>query len=181
MTAAIIRLWVRSLRPFHFLRDGRGIVPAHVIPHSHKDSAEQTNTRARRSRMRLARKRVELSRLNKTISPNGRSETYQSDDRSGHPGVSHIRSAVSGNLFHGDAGLAFAEDGSWAAIAGQLGGKVMGFEWLRFMVTIGGMMSAFRHVQCAGHELFAPAAAMAKDGMMPKFFGKVTRRMRLRG
>jgi amino acid transporter len=69
---------------------------------------------------------------------------------------------------------AFAEDGSWAAIAGQLGGKVMGIQWLRFFVTIGGMMSAFGMFNALVMSYSRLPLAMAKDGMMPKVFGKVT-------
>ncbi len=78
--------------------------------------------------------------------------------------------------FTGTPASAFAEDGSWAAIAGQLGGKVMGFEWLRFMVTIGGMMSAFGMFNALVMSYSRLPLAMAKDGMMPKVFGKVTRK-----
>jgi amino acid transporter len=76
--------------------------------------------------------------------------------------------------FTGTPASAFAEDGSWAAIAGQLGGKVMGFEWLRFMVTIGGMMSAFGMFNALVMSYSRLPLAMAKDGMLPKVFGKVT-------
>src|ERR1700756_1696052 len=78
--------------------------------------------------------------------------------------------------FTGTPASAFAEDGSWAAIAGQFGGKVMGFEWLRFMVTIGGMMSAFGMFNALVMSYSRLPLAMAKDGMMPKIFGKVTRK-----
>ena len=78
--------------------------------------------------------------------------------------------------FTGIPASAFNEDGSWAAIAGQLGGKVMGFEWLRFMVTIGGMMSAFGMFNALVMSYSRLPLAMAKDGMMPKIFGKVTRK-----
>jgi len=78
--------------------------------------------------------------------------------------------------FTGTPASAFAEDGSWAAIAGQLGGKVLGFEWLRFMVTIGGMMSAFGMFNALVMSYSRLPLAMAKDGMMPKIFGKVTRK-----
>jgi len=78
--------------------------------------------------------------------------------------------------FTGIPASSFAEDGSWATIAGQLGGKVMGFEWLRFMVTIGGMMSAFGMFNALVMSYSRLPLAMAKDGMMPKIFGKVTRR-----
>jgi len=76
--------------------------------------------------------------------------------------------------FTGTPAPAFAEDGSWAAIAGQLGGKVMGFEWLRFMVTVGGMMSAFGMFNALVMSYSRLPLAMAKDGMLPKVFGKVT-------
>jgi amino acid transporter len=76
--------------------------------------------------------------------------------------------------FMGMPASAFAEDGSWAAIAGQLGGKFMGFEWLKFMVTIGGMMSAFGMFNALVMSYSRLPLAMAKDGMMPKFFGRVT-------
>jgi amino acid transporter len=78
--------------------------------------------------------------------------------------------------FTGTPASAFAEDGSWAAIAGQLGGKLLGFEWLRFMVTIGGMMSAFGMFNALVMSYSRLPLAMAKDGMMPKVFGKVTRK-----
>ena len=77
--------------------------------------------------------------------------------------------------FTGIPASAFTEDGSWAAIAGRLGGKVMGFEWLRFMVTVGGMMSAFGMFNALVMSYSRLPLAMAKDGMMPKIFGKVTR------
>jgi amino acid transporter len=77
--------------------------------------------------------------------------------------------------FTGIPASSFAEDGSWAAIAGQLGGKVMGFEWLRFMVTVGGMMSAFGMFNALVMSYSRLPLAMAKDGMMPKVFGKVTK------
>ena len=78
--------------------------------------------------------------------------------------------------FTGVPASSFTEDGSWAAIAGQIGGKVMGFEWLRFMVTIGGMMSAFGMFNALVMSYSRLPLAMAKDGMMPKVFGKVTRK-----
>lgn len=78
--------------------------------------------------------------------------------------------------FTGTPASAFAEDGSWAAIAGQIGGKVMGVEWLRFMVTIGGMMSAFGMFNALVMSYSRLPLAMAKDGMMPKIFGKVTKK-----
>ena len=78
--------------------------------------------------------------------------------------------------FTGIPASAFNEDGSWAAIAGQMGGAVLGFEWLRFMVTIGGMMSAFGMFNALVMSYSRLPLAMAKDAMMPKIFGKVTRK-----
>jgi amino acid transporter len=78
--------------------------------------------------------------------------------------------------FTGIPAAAFTEDGAWAAIAGQVGGKLMGFEWLRFMVTIGGMMSAFGMFNALVMSYSRLPLAMAKDGMMPKIFGRVTKK-----
>src|ERR1700756_4373764 len=81
-------------------------------------------------------------------------------------------------FFPGTPASAFAEDGSWAAIAGQLGGKMMGFEWLRFMVTVGGMMSAFGMFNALVMSYSRLPLAMANDGLMPHVFTKVTPRTR---
>ena len=78
--------------------------------------------------------------------------------------------------FTGTPASAFTEDGSWAAVAGQLGGRVMGIEWLRFMVTIGGMISGFGMFNALVMSYSRLPLAMAKDGMLPKIFGKVTRK-----
>jgi len=78
--------------------------------------------------------------------------------------------------FAGIPASAFNGDGSWAAVAGLLGGKVMGFEWLRFFVTIGGMMSAFGMFNALVMSYSRLPLAMARDGMMPKVFSKVTRK-----
>jgi amino acid transporter len=70
---------------------------------------------------------------------------------------------------------AFTEEGSWAAVAGQLGGTIMGIEWLRFMITLGGMMSAFGMFNALVLSYSRLPLAMARDGMLPKVFGKVTK------
>jgi amino acid transporter len=69
---------------------------------------------------------------------------------------------------------AFAEDGSWATVAGLVGGKVMGFEWLRFMVVLGGMMSAFGMFNALVMSYSRLPLAMARDGMLPKIFAKTS-------
>ena len=71
---------------------------------------------------------------------------------------------------------AFKEEGSWASIAGQLGGTVMGIQWLRFLVTLGGMMSAFGMFNALVLSYSRLPLAMARDGMLPKVFSKVTKK-----
>jgi amino acid transporter len=78
--------------------------------------------------------------------------------------------------FTGVPASAFAEDGSWASVAGQLGATIMGVQWLRFFVTIGGMMSAFGMFNALVMSYSRLPLAMGRDGMLPKFFSKVTKR-----
>jgi amino acid transporter len=77
--------------------------------------------------------------------------------------------------FTGTPASAFAEEGSWASVAGQLGGTIAGIQWLRFMITIGGMMSAFGMFNALVLSYSRLPLAMARDGMLPKVFGKVTK------
>src|SRR6516162_2058065 len=77
--------------------------------------------------------------------------------------------------FTGIPASAFAEDGSWASVAGELGGTILGVQWLRFFVTVGGMMSAFGMFNALVMSYSRLPLAMARDGMMPKVFAKVTR------
>jgi amino acid transporter len=78
--------------------------------------------------------------------------------------------------FTGIPSTAFAEDGSWAQIAGLIGGRIMGFEWLRFLVVLGGMMSAFGMFNALVMSYSRLPLAMARDGMLPKIFGKTSSR-----
>ncbi|HTG28477.1 MAG TPA: APC family permease [Methylomirabilota bacterium] len=78
--------------------------------------------------------------------------------------------------FMGVPATAFAEDGSWATVAGLVGGKVMGFEWLRFLVVLGGMMSAFGMFNALVMSYSRLPLAMARDGMLPKVFAKTSAR-----
>ena len=71
---------------------------------------------------------------------------------------------------------AFAADGSWATIAGQLGGRILGFEWLRFAVVLGGMMSGFGMFNALVMSYSRLPLAMARDGMLPKAFAKTSAR-----
>ncbi len=78
--------------------------------------------------------------------------------------------------FTGTPASAFAEDGSWASVAGQLGGTIKGIQWLRFLVTTGGMMSAFGMFNALVMSYSRLPLAMARDGMMPKLFAKMTKK-----
>jgi amino acid transporter len=78
--------------------------------------------------------------------------------------------------FTGIPASQFAEDGSWATIAGLIGGKVYGFEWLRFLLVAGGMMSAFGMFNALVLSYSRLPLAMAWDGMLPKIFAKMNRR-----
>jgi amino acid transporter len=70
----------------------------------------------------------------------------------------------------------FGEDGSWATVAGALGGKIAGFEWLRFLIVLGGMMSAFGMFNALVMSYSRLPLAMAQGGMLPKVFGKTSKR-----
>jgi len=66
----------------------------------------------------------------------------------------------------------FGEDGSWAAVAGAIGGKFVGFEWLRFLIVLGGMTSAFGMFNALVMSYSRLPMVMAWDGMLPKAFAK---------
>jgi amino acid transporter len=68
----------------------------------------------------------------------------------------------------------FAADGSWATVAGLIGGKILGFEWLRFLIVLGGMMSAFGMFNALVMSYSRLPLAMARDGMLPKVFAKTS-------
>jgi len=76
--------------------------------------------------------------------------------------------------FAGVPSSLFGEDGSWAVVAGALGGKILGIEWLRFLIVLGGMMSAFGMFNALVMSYSRLPLAMAGDGMLPKFFGKTS-------
>ena len=77
--------------------------------------------------------------------------------------------------FTGVPASSFTE-GSWATVAGAVGGKIMGFEWLRFFIVLGGMMSAFGMFNALVMSYSRLPLAMAWDGMLPKIFGKTSKR-----
>jgi amino acid transporter len=78
--------------------------------------------------------------------------------------------------FAGIPSATFGADGSWARIAGLMGGKILGFEWLRFLIVIGGMMSAFGMFNALVMSYSRLPLAMARDGMLPKVFAKTSRK-----
>jgi len=65
------------------------------------------------------------------------------------------------------------ETGSWADIAGMLGGPL-----LRIGLVLGGMMSAFGMFNALVMSYSRLPLAMAQDGMLPKFFSKLHPRTR---
>jgi amino acid transporter len=72
--------------------------------------------------------------------------------------------------FSGIPASAFGGDGAWAEVAGVIGGKFLGFEWLRFLIVLGGMMSGFGMFNALVLSYSRLPLAMARDGMLPKFF-----------
>jgi len=65
------------------------------------------------------------------------------------------------------------ETGSWADIAGLLGGPL-----LRIGVVLGGMISAFGMFNCLVMSYSRLPLAMAQDGMLPSVFGKLQKKSR---
>ena len=63
------------------------------------------------------------------------------------------------------------ETGAWADIAGLLGGPL-----LRIALVLGGMFSAFGMFNALVMSYSRLPLAMAQDGMLPQFFGKLNRR-----
>jgi len=63
------------------------------------------------------------------------------------------------------------ETGSWADIAGLIGGP-----WLKAGLVLGGMMSAFGMFNALVMSYSRLPLAMAQDRMLPAVFGKVTKR-----
>jgi amino acid transporter len=78
--------------------------------------------------------------------------------------------------FTGIPASSFGEDGAWATIGGLIGGKLLGIEWLRFLIVLGGMMSAFGMFNALVMSYSRLPLAMAGEGMLPKFFAKTSNR-----
>src|SRR4029077_19468808 len=62
----------------------------------------------------------------------------------------------------------FGADGSWATVAGAIGGKILGFGWLRFLIVLGGMMSAFGMFNALVMSYPRLPLAMATHGRLSK-------------
>ncbi len=69
---------------------------------------------------------------------------------------------------------AFEAEGAWATVAGVIGGKILGIEWLRALIVMGGMMSAFGMFNALVMSYSRLPLAMARDGMLPKIFAKTS-------
>jgi amino acid transporter len=78
--------------------------------------------------------------------------------------------------FAGIPASSFDGDGSWAGVAGVIGGKILGIEWLKFLIVLGGLMSAFGMFNALVMSYSRLPLAMARDGMLPKFFAKTSAR-----
>jgi len=76
----------------------------------------------------------------------------------------------------GTPAAAFGSDGAWATVAGAVGGKIAGFEWLQFLIVLGGMMSGFGMFNALVMSYSRLPLVMAWDGMLPKVFGKTSKR-----
>ncbi len=74
--------------------------------------------------------------------------------------------------FTGAPSSVFGKDGSWATVAGVIGGKFLGFEWLRFLIVLGGMMSGLGMFNALVMSYSRLPMVMARDGMLPKVFAK---------
>jgi amino acid transporter len=58
----------------------------------------------------------------------------------------------------------------------MIGGKVLGVEWLRFLIVLGGMMSAFGMFNALVMSYSRLPLAMAREGFLPKVFAKMGKR-----
>ena len=70
----------------------------------------------------------------------------------------------------------FDREGSWATVAGTIAGSWHGINWLGFLLVLGGMMSGFGMFNALVMSYSRLPLAMAQDGMLPKVFGKTSKR-----
>src|SRR5438034_329310 len=78
--------------------------------------------------------------------------------------------------FTGAPASSFGEDGAWATIGGLIGGKLLGIEWLRFLIVLGGMMSAFGMFNALVMSYSRLPLAIAGEGMLTKCFANTSNR-----
>ena len=128
---------------------------------------------------RRARGGVELHGMGQRVDDRARSgeaaeDVSEGDDRGGGAGFADVCLPFVAVYFTGIPSSAFGADGSWATVAGLMGGKILGFEWLRFLIVIGGMMSAFGMFNALVMSYSRLPLAMARDGMLPKLFAKTS-------
>jgi len=81
--------------------------------------------------------------------------------------------------FAGIPASAFGSDGAWAGVGGLVGGKILGFEWLRFSIVLGGMMSGFGMFNALVMSYSRLPLAMAQDGMLPQVFSRLHAKTRV--
>ena len=74
---------------------------------------------------------------------------------------------------------AFAGDGAWTQVAGLIAGTWHGANWLGFLLALGGMMSAFGMFNALVMSYSRLPLAMARDGMLPQVFAKVSARTKV--
>lgn len=74
---------------------------------------------------------------------------------------------------------AFEREGSWATVAGAMAGSWRGFNWLGFLLVLGGMMSAFGMFNALVMSYSRLPLAMAQDGMLPKVFATTSSRRKV--
>jgi len=74
---------------------------------------------------------------------------------------------------------AFEREGSWATVAGVVAGSWGGFNWLGFLLVLGGMMSAFGMFNALVMSYSRLPLAMAQDGMLPKVFATTSSRRKV--
>src|SRR5256886_2323393 len=70
----------------------------------------------------------------------------------------------------------FGGDGSWAAVAGAIGGKFLGFAWLRFLGILWGVVGGFGMFKGVGLGYSRAAVAVAHGEGLRRFFGRGRRR-----
>src|SRR2546425_10456096 len=74
--------------------------------------------------------------------------------------------------FSGIPASSFGSDGSWAAVAGLIGGEILGFQLVRFLIVLGGVMSAVGMFNALVVSYSRLSLALAPGGVLAKIFAK---------